>query len=115
MTIVGCVVRSGMLAPPCAVPVKVEATVPVGAFPTALADIILFAAASGSCGYWSAGIIHARISVTSGRSVRGGNRTSGRIGSKGSDRVKRGYVRSCHFRGGNVCGGQLTGRMQSWY
>src|SRR5258705_4046179 len=33
----------GMLAPPCAVPVKVEATVPVGAFPTALADIILFA------------------------------------------------------------------------
>ena len=43
MTIVGCVVRSGMLAPPCAVPVKVEATVPVGAFPTALADIILFA------------------------------------------------------------------------
>ena len=28
---------------PCAVPVKVEATVPVGAFPTALADIILFA------------------------------------------------------------------------
>jgi hypothetical protein len=40
MTIVGCVVRSGMLAPPCAVPVKVEATVPVGAFPTALADII---------------------------------------------------------------------------
>ena len=43
MTIVGCVVRSGMPVPPCAVPVKVEATVPVGAFPTALADIILFA------------------------------------------------------------------------
>jgi hypothetical protein len=32
-----------------------------------------------------------------------------------SDRVKRGYVRSCHFRGGNVCEGQLTGQMQSWY
>src|SRR5258708_3096433 len=62
-------------------------------------------AANGSCGYWSAGVIHARISVTSGRSVRGGNRTSGRIGRKGSDRVKRGYVRPCHFRGGNVCGG----------
>jgi len=43
MTIVGCVVRGGMLTPPCAVPVKVEATVPVGAFPTALVDIILFA------------------------------------------------------------------------
>jgi hypothetical protein len=115
MTIVGCVVRGGMLAPPCAVPVKVEATVPVGAFSHGVGRHHSIRAASGSCGYWSAGIIHARTSVTSGRSVREGNRTSGRIGRKGSGRVKRGYVRPCHFRGGNVCAGQLTGQMQSWY
>src|SRR6478672_3605924 len=97
MTIVGCVCRSGMLAPPCAAPVKVEVTVPVGAFPTALADIILFAPPVVAADSGTPVSIHARISVTSGRSVREGNRTSGRIGRKGSDRVKRGYVRSCHF------------------
>jgi len=41
--------------------------------------------------------------------------TAFRADRRRSDPVKRGYVRSCHFRGGNVCGGQLTGRMQSWY
>src|SRR6476659_6540140 len=82
MTIVGCVVRGGMLPPPCAVPVKIEATVPVGAFSHGVGRHHCIRAASGSCGYWSAGIIHARNSVTAGRSVREGNRTGGRIGRR---------------------------------
>jgi len=30
--------------------------------------------------------------------------TAFRADRRRSDPVKRGYVRSCHFRGGNVCG-----------